>query len=233
VSSASNLPELTPQRRIPKQLAPRPSATAPLNPYLSHLGYDWDASILWTRTSNPTAPPPALDDPQLHTVSLVPNPSAANATAEARPKKRLRTETGAAAGAAGAGAGGGGGSAGGVGGVGGKDRYNLSNDNFYEVSRERQRVRQTFGNLVVQHAYPAMKLQLPFVRLLPSLSIPSLLIPTLVQNPPHETRSPRIPPTRTPNSCQHRVPLHARPEPQEEKRQERQAGRQRDFEKDG
>jgi hypothetical protein len=42
---------------------------------------------------------------------------------------------------------------------------NLSNDRFYEVPREhRQKVRQTLGQLVVQHARPAIRLQLPFVR---------------------------------------------------------------------
>ena len=46
-----------------------------------------------------------------------------------------------------------------------KDRFNISNDQYYEVSKEgRHRVRQTFGQLVVEHAYPAQKLQLPFVR---------------------------------------------------------------------
>jgi transcription initiation factor TFIID subunit 1 len=42
---------------------------------------------------------------------------------------------------------------------------NLSNDKFYEVSREArlQRVRQTFGQLIVQHTIPAIKLQLPYV----------------------------------------------------------------------
>ena len=59
-----------------------------------------------------------------------------------RPKKRLRTDAAAP-----------------------KDKFNLSNDQFYEVSKEggRHRVRQTFGQLVVEHAYPAQKLQLPFV----------------------------------------------------------------------
>lgn len=47
-----------------------------------------------------------------------------------------------------------------------RDKFNLSNDHFYEVAKEggRHRVRQTFGQLVVEHAYPAQKLQLPFVR---------------------------------------------------------------------
>lgn len=46
-----------------------------------------------------------------------------------------------------------------------RDKFNLSNDHFYEVSKEggKHRVRQTFGQLAVEHAYPAQKLQLPFV----------------------------------------------------------------------
>lgn len=46
-----------------------------------------------------------------------------------------------------------------------RDKFNLSNDHFYEVAKDggRHRVRQTFGQLVVEHAYPAQKLQLPFV----------------------------------------------------------------------
>ena len=46
-----------------------------------------------------------------------------------------------------------------------KDKFNISNDQYYEVAKDggRHRVRQTFGQLVVQHAYPAQKLQLPFV----------------------------------------------------------------------
>lgn len=61
---------------------------------------------------------------------------------DTRPKKRLRTDNAPA-----------------------KDAFNLSNDQFYEVSKEggRHRVRQTFGSLVVEHAYPSQKLQLPFV----------------------------------------------------------------------
>lgn len=46
------------------------------------------------------------------------------------------------------------------------DPFNLSNDKLYEVRKEAKRtVRQTFGHLEVQHAYPAMKLQFPWVRL--------------------------------------------------------------------
>ena len=60
----------------------------------------------------------------------------------ARPRKRLRADGGQI-----------------------RDKFNLSNDHFYEVAKDggRHRVRQTFGQLVVEHAYPAQKLQLPFV----------------------------------------------------------------------
>lgn len=46
------------------------------------------------------------------------------------------------------------------------DKFNLSNDAHYELSAKegaRQRVRQTFGQISVEHAHPAQKLQLPFV----------------------------------------------------------------------
>ncbi|CAE6501787.1 unnamed protein product [Rhizoctonia solani] len=129
-----------------KHLAPRPTATAPLNPFLaqpstSSLSWDWDTSILWTRTTDPLPPPPALDDPLLPPPPAPPPAATAATTVEAKPKKKTRAEVAP-----------------------GKDKFNLSNDHFYEVSKERQRVRQTFGNLVVQHAYPALKLQLPFYK---------------------------------------------------------------------
>lgn len=45
------------------------------------------------------------------------------------------------------------------------DVYNLSNDRVYESLKEKKKVvRQTFGNLEVQHAWPALKLQLPYYR---------------------------------------------------------------------
>ncbi|KAH9822422.1 hypothetical protein DFH28DRAFT_1078654 [Melampsora americana] len=45
------------------------------------------------------------------------------------------------------------------------DPFNLSNDRLYEVSKEqRRRVRQTFGNLEVQHSYPALKLHFPLYK---------------------------------------------------------------------
>lgn len=45
------------------------------------------------------------------------------------------------------------------------DKFNLSNDRMYELSKEhRHRVRQTLGQLVIRHAWPAVKLQLPFYK---------------------------------------------------------------------
>ncbi|CED83739.1 Transcription initiation factor TFIID, subunit TAF1 [Phaffia rhodozyma] len=40
------------------------------------------------------------------------------------------------------------------------DPYNISNDHHYEGMKHR--VRQTFGSIIVQHSYPALKLQLPY-----------------------------------------------------------------------
>ena len=59
-----------------------------------------------------------------------------------------------------------------------KDKFNISNDQYYEVAKDggRHRVRQTFGQLVVQHAYPAQKLQLPFVRIPHILFVISYLL---------------------------------------------------------
>ena len=61
---------------------------------------------------------------------------------EARPRKRFRNEAGQAV---------------------AKDKFNISNDHTYDVAKETKLVRQTFGALEVEHAYPALKLQLPFV----------------------------------------------------------------------
>ncbi|KAG6333706.1 hypothetical protein ID866_5389 [Astraeus odoratus] len=60
-----------------------------------------------------------------------------------RPRKRIRTENAQP-----------------------RDKFNLSNDHLYEVAKDggRHRVRQTFGQLIVEHAYPAQKLQLPFYK---------------------------------------------------------------------
>ncbi|KAG6817729.1 hypothetical protein H0H87_004520 [Tephrocybe sp. NHM501043] len=61
----------------------------------------------------------------------------------ARPRKRLRADGGPT-----------------------RDKFNISNDQYYEVAKEggRHRVRQTFGQLTVEHAYSAQKLQLPFYK---------------------------------------------------------------------
>lgn len=58
------------------------------------------------------------------------------------------------------------------------DPFNLSNDREYEVPKEQKRqiIRQTFGALEVVHAYPAQKLQLPFVRRLP-LALVGAVVP--------------------------------------------------------
>ncbi|KZV94138.1 hypothetical protein EXIGLDRAFT_767429 [Exidia glandulosa HHB12029] len=47
-----------------------------------------------------------------------------------------------------------------------RDKFNMSNDHHYEMPKTgaRTRVRQTFGQLVVHHAHPAQKLQLPFYK---------------------------------------------------------------------
>lgn len=44
-------------------------------------------------------------------------------------------------------------------------RFNLANDRYYDTNYTGKlvRVRQTFGQLVVQHSLPALKLQPPFV----------------------------------------------------------------------
>ena len=77
-----------------------------------------------------------------------------------------------------------------------RDKFNLSNDHFYEVAKEggRHRVRQTFGQLIVEHAYPAQKLQLPFVSPSGNPFDYWMTFP-LVQNSTIKTGSPFIPPT--------------------------------------
>lgn len=48
----------------------------------------------------------------------------------------------------------------------GLDPFNLSNDRFYEQSKEHRMrsIRQTLGQLELQHSWPATKLQLPFYK---------------------------------------------------------------------
>ncbi|KAJ7675383.1 TAF1 transcription initiation factor TFIID subunit TAF1 [Mycena rosella] len=96
----------------------------------------WTQSIIWS----PRAP--FKDFTQLefnHEDDVIPEERSAETV---RPRKRFRTDAGV------------------------RDKFNLSNDHFYEVTKEggRHRVRQTFGQLSVEHAYPAQKLQLPFYK---------------------------------------------------------------------
>ncbi|CAL1694154.1 unnamed protein product [Somion occarium] len=95
----------------------------------------WTQSIIW----NPRAPFRDFTQLELNEEDLTQEERPIQV---ARPKKRLRTDATP------------------------KDRFNISNDQYYEVQKEggRHRVRQTFGQLVVEHAYPAQKLQLPFYK---------------------------------------------------------------------
>ncbi|KAF8215977.1 TAF1 transcription initiation factor TFIID subunit TAF1 [Mycena galopus ATCC 62051] len=96
----------------------------------------WTQSIIW----GPRAP--FKDFTQLefnHEDDVIPEE---RTTETVRPRKRFRMDAGV------------------------RDKFNLSNDHLYEVSKEggRHRVRQTFGQIAVEHAYPAQKLQLPFYK---------------------------------------------------------------------
>nr|GAT48436.1 predicted protein [Mycena chlorophos] len=95
----------------------------------------WTQSIIW----DPRAP--FKDFTQLefnHEDDKIPEKPSVETV---RPRKRFRMDAGV------------------------KDKFNLSNDHFYEVAKDgRHRVRQTFGQIAVEHAYPAQKLQLPFYR---------------------------------------------------------------------
>ncbi|KAM6498495.1 TAF1 transcription initiation factor TFIID subunit TAF1 [Amanita muscaria] len=116
-------------------IAPQTNLTTPANKALE--SGSWTQSIIW----GPNAP--FKDFTQLefnHEDDIVPEEKPADTS---RPKKRPRLDAAQA-----------------------RDKFNLSNDHFYEVSKDggRHRVRQTFGQLVVEHAYPAQKLQLPFYK---------------------------------------------------------------------
>ncbi|KAF7339271.1 putative transcription initiation factor TFIID subunit [Mycena sanguinolenta] len=96
----------------------------------------WTQSIIW----GPRAP--FKDFTQLefnHEDDVIPEERTPETV---RPRKRFRIDAGV------------------------RDKFNLSNDHLYEVSKEggRHRVRQTFGQIAVEHAYPAQKLQLPFYK---------------------------------------------------------------------
>ena len=78
-----------------------------------------------------------------------------------------------------------------------RDKFNLSNDHLYEVAKEggRHRVRQTFGQLVVEHAYSAQKLQLPFVSLSTDNPRSVLLDTTTLSTRPDFPNKKRVPST--------------------------------------
>ncbi|KNZ74154.1 Putative transcription initiation factor TFIID 111 kDa subunit [Termitomyces sp. J132] len=97
----------------------------------------WTQSIIW----GPNAPFKDFTQLEFNHEDDV-NPEERNVET-VRPRKRLRVDGGPT-----------------------RDKFNISNDHFYEVAKEggRHRVRQTFGQLTVEHAYPAQKLQLPFYK---------------------------------------------------------------------
>lgn len=157
----------------------------------------WTQSIIWS----PKAPFRDFTQLELHEEDIVPEEKPAEF---ARPRKRLRTDTQV------------------------KDKYNLSNDQYYEVSKEggRHRVRQTFGQLVVEHAYPAQKLQLPFV----SSIITYRKLPidfATVQNPPLQTGSSILPPSRSAVPFERRNSIPKGTDGEEEEGQERATAGQR------
>ncbi|KAF8488534.1 hypothetical protein JB92DRAFT_3016567 [Gautieria morchelliformis] len=96
----------------------------------------WTQSIIWDSKT------PFRDFTQLEMSEVPPEVEPPVVPEAARPKKRLRTDNQP------------------------RDKFNLSNDQQYEVSKEvaRQRVRQTFQDLHIHHSYPAQKLQLPFFK---------------------------------------------------------------------
>ncbi|KAF8202997.1 TAF1 transcription initiation factor TFIID subunit TAF1 [Pholiota molesta] len=115
--------------------APENNLTTPINKALESGA--WTQSIIWS----PKAP--FRDFTQLefnHEDDKIPEERPVETV---RPRKRLRGDAGQI-----------------------RDKFNLSNDHFYEVAKDggKHRVRQTFGQLVVEHAYPAQKLQLPFYK---------------------------------------------------------------------
>ncbi|KAG9025969.1 hypothetical protein FRB95_009534 [Tulasnella sp. JGI-2019a] len=113
------------------------SLSNPTNLYLE--SDDWLQTIIWDRKQ------PFKDFRQLpydpDPFKIDAPPSTSKPPAPSRHRKRLRFDNAVP-----------------------KDQFNLSNDQFYEVSKEKSRVRQTFGQIKVTHAYPAEKLQLPFYK---------------------------------------------------------------------
>ncbi|KAG8862822.1 hypothetical protein FRB96_000832 [Tulasnella sp. 330] len=124
----------------PSTAPPRVGTLSLSNPASLYLESDeWLQTIIWDRTRlfKDFRQLPFDPDP----FKIEPPPSAAKPIAPPRPRKRIRFDNAVP-----------------------KDQFNLSNDQFYEVSKEKSRVRQTFGQIKVTHAYPAEKLQLPFYK---------------------------------------------------------------------
>ncbi|KAF8632973.1 hypothetical protein AX15_001570 [Amanita polypyramis BW_CC] len=116
-------------------VVPETNLTTPANKALE--SGSWTQSIIWSSNA------PFKDFTQLefnHEDDVIPE---AKTTETFRLRKRPRFDVGQT-----------------------RDKFNLSNDHFYEVAKDggRHRVRQTFGQLIVEHAYPAQKLQLPFYK---------------------------------------------------------------------
>ncbi|EIW86914.1 TAF1 transcription initiation factor TFIID subunit TAF1 [Coniophora puteana RWD-64-598 SS2] len=124
-----------PENAFPSHKLEDNNLTMPVNKSLESGA--WTQSIIW----NPNAP--FRDFTQLELDHEEDEYPEERPQETARPRKRFRAE-----------------------GAPSRDKFNLSNDHFYEVSKDgaRHRVRQTFGQLVVEHAYPAQKLQLPFYK---------------------------------------------------------------------
>ncbi|KAG8834348.1 hypothetical protein FRC17_009116 [Serendipita sp. 399] len=124
-------------KTLPKtRPAPRPSLTAPTNSTLE--SGTWTQSIIWDSKT------PFRDFTQVDLSYLEDAYEEEAPRPEVRMRKRFRNEAGQAI---------------------SKDKFNVSNDHTYEIAKETKLVRQTFGALEVEHAYPALKLQLPFYKI--------------------------------------------------------------------
>ncbi|KAI9454161.1 TAF1 transcription initiation factor TFIID subunit TAF1 [Lactarius psammicola] len=123
-----------PENEPPSVDPSRTDLMAPVNKALESGA--WTQSIIW----GPRAPFRDFTQIEFNNGDDI-VPEERPPTQEVRPRKRLRMDNAQI-----------------------KDKFNLSNDQFYDVSKDggRHRVRQTFGDLVVEHAYPSQKLQLPF-----------------------------------------------------------------------
>ncbi|KAJ7899019.1 TAF1 transcription initiation factor TFIID subunit TAF1 [Mycena leptocephala] len=90
----------------------------------------------WTQSIiwSPRAPFQGFTQPEFNHQNVIPEERSVETV---RPRKRLRADAGVL------------------------DKFNLSNDQSYKVSKA---VRQTLSHIAVEHAYPARKLQLPFYK---------------------------------------------------------------------